>query len=392
MAWVERVCFGRATAVACVLLAGSVGAARAGERPEGDTSACSIPLTAPIADEKRTQVLVLATPHLATLGDAFKPESLDALVDILATFKPDIVGVEAMPPDVIAAMHLRMKTFGPIVQQFAQTRVELGRQAQEKLGIDWEQAWGKVRTSFLSAPTPDAKAMPTDERLPLILDMIAAYDLYGAVLHWSYLPESVRESNETIPRPLAEALDRQLGITNEIMAIGVATAARVGLRRIDYIDDFTVGPTLIEIAPDLTAQVKEHPALKAVSSAPIFAQAAESRRKALAANNLLPHYLFLNSRDYSTGDVDAQWNVFFRTKLESGFDRTRVALWEIRNLRMVSHIRRATAFAPGRRMLVVVGAGHKPVLDRYLCQLMDVDVVHLADLVDNRTAREAATK
>lgn len=297
-----------------------------------------------------------------------------------------------MPPDVIAAMHLRMKTFGPIVDQFAKTRIELGRQAQEKLGIDWEKAWAKVRTNFLSAPTANAKAMPTDERLPLILDMIAAYDLYGAVLHWSYLSESVRESNETIPRPLAEALDRQLGITNEIMAVGIATAARLGLRRIDYIDDFTVGPTLIKIAPELTAQLKDHPALKAVSSAPIFAQAAESRQKALAANNLLPHYLFLNSRDYSTGDVDAQWNVFFRTKLESGLDRTRVALWEIRNLRMVSHIRRATAFAPGRRMLVVVGAGHKPFLESYLCQLMDVDVIQLVDLVDNRTAREAATR
>ena len=191
---------------------------------------------------------------------------------------------------------------------------------------------------------------------------------------------------------MAEALDRQLGITNEIMAVGIATAARLGLRRIDYIDDFTVGPTLIKIAPELTAQLKDHPALKAVSSAPIFAQAADSRQKALAANNLLPHYLFLNSRDYSTGDVDAQWNVFFRTKLESGLDRTRVALREIRNLRMVSHIRRATAFAPGRRMLVVVGAGHKPFLDSYLCQLMDVDVIQLVDMVDNRTTRDAGTR
>lgn len=68
MTWVRRVCLGRAAAVACVVPAGSVGAVRAGERHVGDTVACSIPLTAPIAEEKRTQVLVLATPSSCNAG------------------------------------------------------------------------------------------------------------------------------------------------------------------------------------------------------------------------------------------------------------------------------------------------------------------------------------
>ena len=37
--------------------------------------------------------------------------------------------------------------------------------------------------------------------------------------------------------------------------------------------------------------------------------------------------------------------------------------------------------------MLVVGAGHKPFLDRYLRQLMDVQVVQLADLVNNRTLK-----
>jgi hypothetical protein len=321
---------------------------------------------------------VLGTPHLSSLGDAFNPATLTPLLDALTRFKPDVVGVEAMPPDVVAMMLTREKTFGPVIAQFAETVVKTGHQAQEKLGITWEEAWGKARRYTFHAPTTDAKAMPEQERIALILNMLAAYDLYSALLHWSYLPESVRQDTTALPRPLADELDRQLGLKNEIVTIGIQTARRLGLGRIDYIDDFTVGPLLLSIGPDLMTQLQDHPAFKAATSAPVYAESADHLKKAVAAGDLLPHYLYLNSAVYADRDVEAQWNTFYRTKLASGLDRTRVALWEIRNLQMVAHIRRATAFAPGGRMLVFVGAGHRPFLERYLCQLMDVDIVTLA--------------
>ena len=101
----------------------------------------------------------------------------------------------------------------------------------------------------------------------------------------------------------------------------------------------------------------------------------------MESGDLLPYYLFLNSStEYGMPDVDAQFHLFFRTRLPSGLDRSRSALWELRNLNITGHIRRITALKPGKRTLVIIGAGHKPFLDLYLSQMMDVRVVQLGDI------------
>ena len=95
---------------------------------------------------------------------------------------------------------------------------------------------------------------------------------------------------------------------------------------------------------------------------------------------MLRYYSFMNSLNYTSTDVAMQWGVWFRTKLASGLDRSRVAQWEVRNLNITSRIREATAFFPGKRMLVIIGAGHKPFLDSYLSQMLDVKLIQLAEL------------
>lgn len=80
----------------------------------------------------------------------------------------------------------------------------------------------------------------------------------------------------------------------------------------------------------------------------------------------------MNSLEYEVRDMELQWNLWFRTKLQSGLDRSRMALWEVRNLNISSHIRRATALHPGERLLVIVGASHKPFLETYLNQMVDI--------------------
>ena len=83
----------------------------------------------------------------------------------------------------------------------------------------------------------------------------------------------------------------------------------------------------------------------------------------------------MNSAEHGEADVDAQWGLFLRTHLESGLDRSRLALWEVRNLNIASHVRRASAHSPGGRVLVVIGAGHKPFLDDLLGRMADVEII-----------------
>ncbi len=55
--------------------------------------------------------------------------------------------------------------------------------------------------------------------------------------------------------------------------------------------------------------------------------------------------------------------------------RVRTAAWDVRNLRMVANIRQAMAARPGGRVLVIVGAGHKPWFEAYLGMLTDVRLI-----------------
>src|SRR5947209_16920742 len=75
-----------------------------------------------------------------------------------------------------------------------------------------------------------------------------------------------------------------------------------------------------------------------------------------------------------------QWALFCRTHLASGVDRANAAAWELRDLNITSNIRRASARAPGKRMLVIIGASHKPFLDAYLRALIDVKLLQLSDV------------
>ena len=97
---------------------------------------------------------------------------------------------------------------------------------------------------------------------------------------------------------------------------------------------------------------------------------------------MLAHYVYLNSAEYAAGDVEAQWRLFLRTELPSGLDRTRLALWDVRNLNIASNVRRVCAKHPGGRVLVIIGASHKPFLDELLAQSLDVTMVQFGSIVD----------
>ena len=78
--------------------------------------------------------------------------------------------------------------------------------------------------------------------------------------------------------------------------------------------------------------------------------------------------------------VDVEVGIYYRLKLPSGIDRMRAAQWETRNLYMAGNLRLASALYPGGKILAVVGSSHKPLLDRYLARLTDVQLEHLGDL------------
>lgn len=335
-----------------------------------------------IEDNERTQILVLATPHLTDLGTELNPKAIEPLLARLQSFAPDVVAVEALPPSVIQSMKSRPESFAPVLEQFIGDGLEWGQRAQDALNLPYAD----LKSSTAKLLEAAQAGQPYDHHA-LALHFLAMNDLPSAALQWSYLEAEERGSGNSVPNEIAEFLTKKLASPNEIYAVAVPLAKRLRHVRLASIDDHSDKDAFLPIAEKLSRELKNHPLLSEVSSAGIYKKAQDILFQSNRAGDLTRIYRFYNSADYSRRDIQTQWNLFLRTKLKSGLDRTRLALWDVRNFLIAAHIRRVTAQWPGGRILVIVGASHKPFLEAYLSHVMDIRLVPAATILNGTMAQ-----
>ena len=337
-------------------------------------------LQGPLEAGQRTRVLVLGTEHLQVLGDEFKPDLLNSLLDELQKFAPDVIAVESLPSDQIKRL---VDSAGPSAQQllaaFVGNTVRHGKEAQAVLGLTYDEAAALAD----STPKSSETASPEARRL-LVLRLLAAYDHPSSLLQWSYLSAEDRVADDAVSREIAEYLNKGLKRSNEIVSIGVALARRLNRHRIASIDDHIDDEVGLAtgLNESLMPELQETEVFAELLNSPYFTDAQRRLPDAAATGDLLSLYLKINSPEHLNKDVEAQWHLFYRTHLESRLDRARAALWEARNLNIASNIRQATAFHSGEKILIVIGTAHKPFLDQYLERMMSVELVQLSEIVE----------
>jgi hypothetical protein len=270
----------------------------------------------------------------------------------------------------------RPADYGEAVKQFGGRRVQFGKKMQKRLGLSWFEAYTTAEKGLQEL----RKDTGHEKRSALILDLIAAYDDLTALVQWSYLPEDYRKDCREIPEGVRAYLENRLKSQNERISLGVALARKLGLERLHYIDDHHDKDLYNRIVGDLITALEAKGADKGIEEHPFFKDSLERRQQAVEEKDLYPYFRYLNSPEYGARDSEVQWDIWFKTGVESGLDRTRLALWEVRNLNMASHVRRATALIPGGRMLVIVGSAHKPFLETYLNQMADLKLEQFNDL------------
>lgn len=334
---------------------------------------------ASLADNEKTNIMILGTPHLESLGAQFKSSLLDRLLSVLEQFKPDLVGIESIHPSLLEDMERRRDKFGDVIDKFAKLRLEYGHIMQKKLGITRKKAEDTIHSLFL-----EIRKEPEDfeRRSKLVQYLLASYDDISALIQWSYLPESFRLKYKDLPTNILTHMNNQLTSANEIISVGVTLAKRLHLEQVIHIDDHHDKDIFQEIAPQLIAELENNSEYLSVQKDSFYRDSQQQLQQAVKNGDLLPYYAYINSLEYVAKDMELQWNLWFRTKLQSGLDRSRMALWEVRNLNIASHIRRATVMHPGKRMIVIIGVGHKPFLEAYLSQMVDIKVVQLKDFLD----------
>jgi hypothetical protein len=107
----------------------------------------------------------------------------------------------------------------------------------------------------------------------------------------------------------------------------------------------------------------------------------EARQHLRTPEETLDTYRMVNRPESGRAQAEMEWMRMIERPTVGDVGRIRLAGWEVRNLRMIANIRQAMSGHPGGRVLVLVGAGHKPWFDAYLRVMPDVRIVDVATVL-----------
>src|SRR5690606_32765733 len=313
-------------------------------------------MAAPIHAADRTRVLVLGTPHLATMQNALSKAHLEPVLSRLVQFHPVVIGVEHLSGESIQAMLARRSAFDPVIEHFAAWIAEQGVAAQKTLQLDADEARRRLHRQLAMFATADGP-VPAQARRAAIALAIAAFEMPTAVLQWRYLEQDERKAADGISEAMRERLDRLNASWNEIYSVGVEVAHRLGLQQLASIDDHMDKDALLPFMDALDAKVQASPRAMQLLQSSIYAESPARQEEALEDGDPWPLYAGMNRRDSPAADVAGQLHLFFGQDIADALARKGSALWEVRKLKIASHIREAGAGAGTGHALVIIGAG-----------------------------------
>lgn len=312
---------------------------------------------------QRSQVLVMGTVHLSNLPKDFKREALAPLLNKLTAFKPDIIAIEAISGEGcdLAARHPTAyeDSFKPYCRDTAA--------AKEATGLDVPAAIAEVAKLLKTWPE---RPTPTQRRR-LAAVFLAANERASAVVQWLQLPESERRASEELAPPLVKLLNELSDKRDESYLVAAPVAARLGLPRVVAMDDHT-GDNVD--APD--EKTYWNTVAQAWNAAAEQAKPVRQREAALkSGEDLVPLFRYINQHDTQQVTSASDFGAALKDKSPQQYGRMYVMGWETRNLRMAANIMASLRERPGARVLVIVGATHKPWLERVLGISQGVDIV-----------------
>jgi len=317
-----------------------------------------------------TKVLVLGTQHLDGAPEGFRTEWLEPVLCRLQAYHPDVILTELMPGTQIFALDTGAAYYGTAAQDYAGPILTLAKQVQATLGLTGPEAL--VEANKLAG---QGTLAPADRRRLAAL-FLAAGEPFSALVQWLRLPATEHAARDGLTTETVARLDRYATRRNEIAAISARLAADLGHERIYGIGDHSSDVAQPDDAA-LKAAIDTDPEVRAKLDfkTPALTPYNHEHQVLSSPDAVLPVYRASNDPHVGELDADAQSLAMNNSKRVGALGRQRVAAWEAQNLQMLVALREATAAHPGKRVLLVVGSSHKPMLDAYLRLLMDVDVV-----------------
>jgi hypothetical protein len=310
------------------------------------------------------QVMILGTPHLSGAPDGFRADMLEPVLDRLSAFQPTHVAVETPSAEHLRFLQSESDRLPGVADQFGGAAIALSETAAAVTGADPYEAAARL----------DGEGETLDRTTRMILAARAG-EAPRAVALWLSHDAAGREAFAAQAPALAEALTGLSQRRDETYLIGAHLAARFNPDTISGMDDWSSGDTFFAAIPRLQAMIEDDPVLSQAGADPALAALGEASRSMVSAEATLEAYRFFNADDAQTERAQAEWAPFLAAPSDPEAARVRLAVWEARNLRMAANILELSQGRPGGRVLVVVGASHKPYLEAMLEQLGAINIV-----------------
>ncbi len=320
----------------------------------------------------KTQILILGTPHLNHIID-MKEGMLNEVLRKLDRQDFDAICIEQMPGQLLYDIRSREeKAFDALIKQYGKKRLAYADQMQEHLNLSFHEA--KIELAKLLKK----ETYSDSDRVDLIELFTATTNLASASLHYALLSDKSSEQLESLSAELIQVLEKNLESKNEIYSLALPLAVQGKINQLIPVDNFQDETLLLIEHPEFMSDYRKNQDLfKKIPKLPHYQKIKELTEKSKKRNNLLPLYEYMNSEAYQQSDYEAQWALWLKTGFESGSDRARYSLWEMRNMQITANIMKNAAHYPGKKILVIIGASHVSFIQKHLEQLPDIEVISL---------------
>ena len=314
-----------------------------------------------------SEVLVLGTAHLSGMPEDFDRTQFEPLLARLEEWHPEAIAIENLDGPQCDFLRAYAHAYPETAEDYCPDPTD----ARAALGLSAPEADREIR-EILAEETDDR---PASQRRRLAVLFLATGEPDSALVQWLRLPATERHAEGALPPALAEMLDKRMSRHNESSLIGAHLAARLGHERVYPVDDHTggiaTGPVDEEVYAEEIMSAWDNPAVAERRAA------YEQWDSQLAAGTLpvIEWYRRLNSDSDARLAMRGDFGAAAGARHPAGSGRKYLAYWETRNLRMVANLRQV--IGPGRRVLAIVGASHKPYYERYLGMTSDVALVDI---------------
>ena len=313
-----------------------------------------------------TPGLVLGTSHLSSLPKDFPLERFDPLLDELEKWAPEAIAIEGI--EGVQCDNLRLFDPGN-----ADTYCPDPGPARAALGVSGRDAQFGVM-ELLAKPGDQRN---NAERRRLIGLFLAIGEPESALVQWLRLPEAERAAGDDLPAELVAYLEKFDTRHNENVVIAARLAVRLGLDRVDRVDDQMSGsdPKDAEAyGPEISAIWDNAPTKKRIAEYEEWDTAMED-----GSMPILEWYRRYNSPASLALAMAGDFGAAAGARTPSDAGQTYLAYWETRNLRMVANIRQV--IGTDTRTLAIVGVSHKPYYDRYLGMMSNIELVDTLEVL-----------